>query len=63
MRAFLGAVLGAYEIHGVDELALTKIGDFLRVRYGGTNGAKEALGEIPKIKRAFTDIQSFLYAK
>ncbi|MEP4291894.1 MAG: type I restriction-modification enzyme R subunit C-terminal domain-containing protein, partial [Rhizobiaceae bacterium] len=28
MRSFLEAVLGAYEIHGVDELALSKIGDF-----------------------------------
>ena len=28
MRSFLEAVLAAYEIHGVDELALSKIGDF-----------------------------------
>ncbi|GLQ26250.1 hypothetical protein GCM10007927_10530 [Sulfitobacter pacificus] len=62
MRSFLESVLSAYEIHGVDELALTKIGDFLKVRYGGTNGAKRALGEIPKIKKAFMDIQAHLYA-
>jgi len=62
MRAFLEAVLAAYEIHGVDELALSKIGDFLRVRYGGTNGAKNALGAIPEIKQAFMDIQAHLYA-
>lgn len=62
MRSFLESVLSAYEIHGVDELALTKIGDFLKVRYGGTNGAKRALGEIPEIKKAFMDIQSHLYA-
>jgi len=61
MRGFLEAVLGAYEIHGVDELALSKIGDFLRVRYGGTNGAKQVLGEIPKIKQAFMEIQTHLY--
>jgi type I restriction enzyme, R subunit len=63
MRAFLEAVLGAYEIHGVDELALSKIGDFLRVRYGGTNGAKSVLGEIPKIKQAFMEIQTHIYAE
>lgn len=62
MRSFLDSVLSAYEIHGVDELALTKIGDFLKVRYGGTNGAKRALGEIPKIKQAFTEIQTHLFA-
>jgi type I restriction enzyme R subunit len=62
MRSFLKSVLSAYEIHGVDELALTKIGDFLIVRYGGTNGAKRALGDIPKIKQAFMDIQSHLYS-
>ncbi len=62
MRVFLDAVLGAYEVHGVDELALSKIGDFLKVKYGGTNGAKRVLGEIPIIKRAFMDIQAHLYA-
>jgi type I restriction enzyme R subunit len=62
MRSFLEAVLTAYEIHGVDELALSKIGDFLKVKYGGTNGAKQVLGEIPKIKQAFMDIQTHLYA-
>ncbi|AGI69030.1 hypothetical protein OAN307_c35530 [Octadecabacter antarcticus 307] len=61
MRSFLEAVLAAYERHGVDELALSKIGDFLRVKYGGTNGAKRVLGEIPTIKKAFTDIQMHLY--
>ena len=62
MRSFLQAVLAAYEIHGVDELALTKIGDFLKVKYGGTNGAKRVLGEIPTIRQAFMDIQAHLYA-
>ena len=61
MRSFLEAVLAAYEIHGVDELALSKIGDFLKVKYGGTNGAKRVLGDIPIIKQAFMDIQTHLY--
>ncbi|MEP4194612.1 MAG: DEAD/DEAH box helicase family protein [Aliishimia sp.] len=63
MRSFLESVLAAYETHGVDELALTKIGDFLKVKYGGTNGAKQKLGAIPDIKRAFMDIQTHLYAQ
>ncbi|MEP3232652.1 MAG: type I restriction-modification enzyme R subunit C-terminal domain-containing protein [Hyphomicrobiales bacterium] len=62
MRSFLESVLSAYEIHGVDELALSKIGDFLKVKYGGANSAKNALGEIPKIKQAFMDIQAHLYS-
>ena len=61
MRLFLEAVLAAYERHGVDELVLSKVSDFLRVRYGGTNGTKRVYGEIPKIKKAFTDIQVHLY--
>lgn len=62
MRIFLEGVLKAYEIHGVDELALNKINGFLSVRYGGTNGAKLALGPLPEIKTAFMDIQAHLYA-
>jgi len=62
MRSFLEAVLSAYEVHGVDELALSKISDFLSVRYGGMNGAKKVLGDIPKIKQAFIDIQTHIYA-
>lgn len=62
MRALLEACLVAYEIHGVDELALTKISDFLRMHYSGTNGAKRGLGEIGMIKQAFMEIQTHLYA-
>lgn len=62
MRSFLTAVLDAYEVHGVDELVLSKIGDFLKVRYGGTNGAKRKLAAKPDIKHAFMDIQAHLYA-
>jgi type I restriction enzyme R subunit len=32
------------------------------VRYGGTNGAKRALGDIPSIKQAFMGIQEHLYS-
>ena len=61
MREFLDGVLRAYEVYGVDELAPAKIGDFLKVRYGGTNDAKRVLGSIPEIKTAFIDIQHHLY--
>ena len=61
MRGFLEYVLGAYERHGVDELASRKIADFLRIRYGGTNDAKRLLGPVPAIREAFIAIQAHLY--
>lgn len=61
MRGFLDYVLGAYERHGVDELASRKIADFLRIRYGGTNDAKRLLGPVPAIREAFIAIQAHLY--
>ena len=61
MREFLDYVLGAYEMHGVDELAPRKIADFLRIRYGGTNDAKRLLGPVPAIRDAFIAIQAHLY--
>ncbi|MEY2152355.1 EcoAI/FtnUII family type I restriction enzme subunit R [Rhodanobacter sp. 115] len=61
MRAFLDYVLDAYERHGADELASRKIADFLRIRYGGTNDAKRALGPVPAIREAFVAIQAHLY--
>jgi len=61
MRSFLEYVLEAYERHGVDELASRKIADFLRIRYGGINDAKHALGPVPAIREAFVSIQAHLY--
>ena len=61
MREFLDYVLRAYEDHGVDELAPRKIADFLRIRYGGTNDAKRALGSTSDIRKAFIAIQAHLY--
>ncbi len=61
MRGFLEYVLGAYELHGTDELASRKIADFLRIRYGGTNDAKRLLGPMPAIREAFIAIQAHLY--
>lgn len=61
MRHFLDYVLQAYEAHGVEELSLRKIRDFLRIRYGGTNDAKAHLGSVSEIRRAFIDIQGHLF--
>ena len=63
MREFLN-VLRSYEIHGIDELApTTKIADFLRIRYGGTNDAKRQLGSVAAIRDAFVGIQAHLFCE
>jgi len=61
MRKFLEYVLHAYEIHGVDELSPRKIADFLRIRSGGTNDAKVALGSARDIRGAFIGIHEHLF--
>jgi type I restriction enzyme R subunit len=61
MRGFLEFVLGNYERNGIHELASNRIGDFLRIRYGGVNDAKRALGNVDEIRRAFVDIQGHLF--
>ncbi len=61
MREFLGYVLQSYEVQGIRELEPTKIGDFLRIRYGGTNDAKRKLGSVVEIRKAFFDIQKHLF--
>ena len=61
MREFLDYVLRGYETHGTEELALGKIGDLLRIRYGGTNEAKQRLGTVAEIRSAFVEIQRHLY--
>lgn len=61
MKSFLEYVLGNYERNGIGELASAKIADFLRIRYGGVNDAKRALGSVDNIRRAFVDIQAHLF--
>lgn len=61
MREFLDYVLRAYELHGVDELAPARLGDLLRIRYGGANDAKRVLGSVAEIRNAFIGIQQHLY--
>ena len=54
-------VLGAYEAREIGELSPAKISDFLRIKYGGTNTAKQTLGSVQTIQSAFLDIQKHLY--
>lgn len=61
MRKRLDYVLRGYERHGTEELTPTKITDLLRIRYGGTNKAKQRLGSVAEIRQAFVGIQSHLY--
>ncbi|MFT4256451.1 MAG: DEAD/DEAH box helicase family protein [Pseudoxanthomonas sp.] len=61
MRSFLDYVLGAYELNGIGELASGKVGDFLRIRYGGINDAKRMLGSVERIREAFVGIQGHLF--
>lgn len=61
IRSFLEYVLGNYERNGIGELASSRIGDLLRIRYGGVNDAKRLLGDVPQIRRAFVDIQRHLF--
>lgn len=61
MRRFLDYVLQSYETHGVEELSPAKIGDFLKVKYGSTNDAKNALGSVKDIRSAFIKIQAHLF--
>jgi type I restriction enzyme R subunit len=61
MRAFLLGVLQAYEALGESELATRKLSAFLTARYGSLADAKAALGDVPKIRKAFVDVQRDLY--
>ena len=63
MHAFLEFVLDSYQREGIRELAPVKVTDFLRIRYGGINDAKRALGSVEDIRRAFTQIQGHLFLR
>jgi type I restriction enzyme, R subunit len=63
MRALLEVVPVADEVHSVEDLALSKTGDFLKVKTAAPTGAKRALADIPTIKQAFMGIQAHIYAQ
>ncbi|MBZ6380024.1 hypothetical protein KCN53_15465 [Pacificimonas aurantium] len=62
MRAFLEHVLNGYETQGIRELEPQRLADLLRIRYGGVNDAKRALGSVADIRGAFIDIQKHLFS-
>ena len=61
MRGFLSQVLTAYVEEGASELGIDKLGDFLKIKYGSTGEAKSVLGQPGAIRKAFIDMQRFLY--
>jgi type I restriction enzyme, R subunit len=62
MRDFLDTVLHAYERDGSQELSISKISDFLKVRFGTVGEGKAALGgDLGAIKSAYIDMQRHLY--
>ena len=60
-KAFLLAILAAYEERGVSELAIKKLGTFLTARYGSVSEGKIKLGGLNLIKQTFLKMQSDLY--
>jgi len=62
LKDLLIAILEAYEISGVSELATTQLGKFLVARYGSVNEGKAKLGGLPAAKNAFRSMQASLYA-
>lgn len=63
MRSFLDYVLDNYRRDGIGELAPTRLTDFLRIRYGGTNDAKRTLGSVSEIRAALFGVQAHLFAE
>lgn len=61
MKEFLNQVLNAYVAEGSSELGVDKLGDFLKIKYGSTGEAKNVLGQPGAIRKAFIDMQRFLY--
>ncbi|MGA7965290.1 MAG: hypothetical protein WCB49_05305 [Gammaproteobacteria bacterium] len=61
VRSFLDYVLDAYRTQGIEELATSKLPDFLRIRYGGTHDAKRILGSVPEVRKAFVYVQGHLF--
>jgi type I restriction enzyme R subunit len=60
-EAFLAFVLSQYVADGVDELALDKLGDLLKLQYGALGDAIDTLGPVDEIRGMFTGFQRYLY--
>jgi type I restriction enzyme R subunit len=63
MRQLRVYVLQVHKAHGVEEPSLRRIRDFLRIRHGGPNDGKAALGSEAEIRKAFIDIQGHFFRR
>ena len=62
LRELLFGILQAYETHGEEELASSKLQSFLIGRYGSVSEGKERIGDLSTIQDAFRRMQAGLYA-
>lgn len=61
LKNLLVNILDAYEKNGESELANEKLSQYIMARYGSVGEAKERLGDLPDIKKAFVTVQEQLY--
>ena len=62
LKALLLAILKSYETNGENELATTKLAQYLTARYGSVSESKATLGELSGVSEAYRRLQSKLYA-
>jgi len=62
LSAFLGFVLGEYVRQGVQELDQDKLPRLLELRYASVSEGARTLGGVPKVREAFLEFQSGLFA-
>lgn len=61
-QEFIDFILSKYIEDGVSELAISKMGDLIKLKYNTIDDALEQLGSIPEIRQTFLGFQQFLYA-
>ena len=62
LKALLLAILKSYETNGENELATTKLAQYLTARYGSVSKSKATLGELSGVSEAYRRLQSKSYA-
>ena len=62
LKALLLGILQAYESHGENELASSKLRPYLIARYGSVNESRAKLGAPSVVREAYRRMQSELYA-
>lgn len=63
MQELLLGILRSYETNGENELATTRLAQYLTAKYGSVHESKAALGDLPTVRDAYLRLQSDLYAK